>query len=239
PRSPRARSPRRDGNPAPRRSRAAPIHAAASRGCAPTCLPAGSGCHSRGEPYRGRWQARRRDPCPRTGRPNGQQQTWSNTSRGKSLTPEFRGVRKTIGYPVMSRSSFVHLHNHTEYSMLDGMAKVDMLAEEVARQGMPAAGMTDHGTMFGADAFYPTMTAAAITPIIGIAAYMAPDSRFNTSRVRWGNPEQKKDDVSASGAYLHQTMLAENATGLRNRCYLSSMASYEGQLGKWPRMDAE
>ena len=60
----------------------------------------------------------------------------------------------------MSRSSFVHLHNHTEYSMLDGMAKVDMLAEEVSRQGMPAVGMTDHGNMFGADAFYRTMTAA-------------------------------------------------------------------------------
>ena len=139
----------------------------------------------------------------------------------------------------MSRSSFVHLHNHTEYSMLDGMAKVDMLAEEVARQGMPAVGMTDHGNMFGADAFYRTMTAAGIKPIIGIEAYMAPDSRFNMNRVRWGNPEQKKDDVSASGAYLHQTMLAENATGLRNLFYLSSMASYEGQLGKWPRMDAE
>ena len=139
----------------------------------------------------------------------------------------------------MSRSSFVHLHNHTEYSMLDGMAKVDLLAEEVARQGMPAVGMTDHGNMFGADAFYRTMTAAGIKPIIGIEAYMAPDSRFNMNRVRWGNPEQKKDDVSASGAYLHQTMLAENATGLRNLFYLSSLASYEGQLGKWPRMDAE
>ncbi len=139
----------------------------------------------------------------------------------------------------MSRSSFVHLHNHTEYSMLDGMAKVELLAEECARQGMPAVGMTDHGNMFGADAFYRTMTAAGIKPIIGIEAYLAPDSRFNMDRVRWGNPEQKKDDVSASGAYLHQTMIAENVTGLRNLFYLSSMASYEGQLGKWPRMDAE
>ncbi|RAV32647.1 DNA polymerase III subunit alpha [Corynebacterium heidelbergense] len=139
----------------------------------------------------------------------------------------------------MSGSSFVHLHNHTEYSMLDGMAKVDLLAEEVKRQGMPAVGMTDHGNMFGADAFYRAMTAADIKPIIGIEAYLAPDSRFNMDRVRWGNPEQKKDDVSASGAYLHQTMIAENATGLRNLFYLSSMASYEGQLGKWPRMDAE
>lgn len=139
----------------------------------------------------------------------------------------------------MGQSSFVHLHNHTEYSMLDGMAKVDLLAEEVVRQGMPAVGMTDHGNMYGADSFYRAMTAAGVKPIIGIEAYMAPDSRFNTNRVRWGTPEQKRDDVSASGAYLHQTMLAENATGLRNLFYLSSMASYEGQFGKWPRMDAE
>ncbi|KQB85251.1 DNA polymerase III subunit alpha [Corynebacterium oculi] len=140
---------------------------------------------------------------------------------------------------MAKNSSFVHLHNHTEYSMLDGMAKVDMLAEEVSRQGMPAVGITDHGNMFGSNAFYRKMVEAGIKPIIGIEAYMAPESRFNKNRVRWGEPHQKSDDVSASGAYLHQTMLAENATGLRNLFYLSSMASYEGQLGKWPRMDAD
>lgn len=140
---------------------------------------------------------------------------------------------------MAKNSSFVHLHNHTEYSMLDGMAKVDLLAEEVSRQGMPAVGITDHGNMFGTNAFYRRMTDAGIKPIIGIEAYMAPESRFKKQRVRWGDPHQKSDDVSASGAYLHQTMLAENATGLRNLFYLSSMASYEGQLGKWPRMDAE
>ena len=105
----------------------------------------------------------------------------------------------------MAKSSFVHLHNHTEYSMLDGMAKVDMLAEEAARQGMPAVGMTDHGNMYGADSFYRAMTAAGIKPIIGIEAYIAPESRFSTTRVRWGNPEQKRDDVSASGACLLYT----------------------------------
>lgn len=123
--------------------------------------------------------------------------------------------------------------------MLDGMAKVDLLSEEVNRQEMPAVGMTDHGNMFGADAFYRRMTSKGIKPIIGIEAYMAPESRFNKNRVRWGTPDQKRDDVSASGAYLHQTMLAENATGLKNLFKLSSLASYEGQLGKWPRMDAE
>ena len=123
--------------------------------------------------------------------------------------------------------------------MLDGMAKVDMLAEEVSRQGMPAVGMTDHGNMFGSDAFYRAMKKAGVKPIIGIEAYLAPDSRFNKQRVRWGEPHQKADDVSASGAYLHQTMLAETAEGLHNLFKLSSLASYEGQLGKWPRMDAE
>lgn len=123
--------------------------------------------------------------------------------------------------------------------MLDGMAKVDMLAAEVKRQGMPAVGITDHGNMFGSDAFYQKMVAKGIKPIIGIEAYLAPESRFNKNRIRWGEPHQKSDDVSASGAYLHQTMIAETATGLQNLFYLSSMASYEGQLGKWPRMDAD
>ena len=140
---------------------------------------------------------------------------------------------------MAKKSSFVHLHNHTEFSMLDGMAKVDLLAEEVARLGMPAVAMTDHGNMYGSDAFYRKITAAGIKPIIGIEAYIAPDSRLNKSRMRWGTPDQKKDDISGSGAYLHQTMLAENATGLKNLFRLSSLASYEGQLGKWPRMDAE
>ncbi|CAB1040357.1 DNA polymerase III subunit alpha [Corynebacterium diphtheriae] len=155
------------------------------------------------------------------------------------LGTRFGEVEPLDCLPMAKKSSFVHLHNHTEYSMLDGMAKVDMLAEEVVRQGMPAVGMTDHGNMFGSDAFYRAMKAAGAKPIIGIEAYMAPGSRLHKERVRWGEPHQKSDDVSASGAYLHQTMLAENVEGLHNLFYLSSMASYEGQLGKWPRMDAE
>lgn len=123
--------------------------------------------------------------------------------------------------------------------MLDGMAKIDMLADEVKNQGMPAVGITDHGNMYGSNPFYRKMTEMGIKPIIGIETYMAPESRFKKERVRWGEPHQKSDDVSGSGAYLHQTMLAENTTGLRNLFYLSSMASYEGQLGKWPRMDAD
>ncbi|RBO96696.1 DNA polymerase III subunit alpha [Nocardia puris] len=139
----------------------------------------------------------------------------------------------------MTGASFVHLHNHTEYSMLDGMAKVDALFTEAERLGMPAVGMTDHGNMYGAAEFYRRSRQSAVTPIIGIEAYIAPESRFSTERVRWGDPSQKSDDVSGSGAYLHMTMLAVNATGLRNLFRLSSLASFEGQLGKWPRMDAE
>ncbi|MCX8561869.1 DNA polymerase III subunit alpha [Mycolicibacterium mucogenicum] len=136
-------------------------------------------------------------------------------------------------------SQFVHLHNHTEYSMLDGAAKVKPMVQEAIRLGMPAIGMTDHGNMFGASEFYNTATKEGIKPIIGIEAYIAPASRFNTKRVTWGDPSQKSDDVSGSGSYTHMTMVAENATGLRNLFKLSSLASFEGQLGKWSRMDAE
>jgi len=121
---------------------------------------------------------------------------------------------------MAKKSSFVHLHNHTEYSMLDGMAKIDMLAEEATRLGMSAVGMTDHGNMFGSDSFYRAMTKAGIKPIIGIEAYLAPGSRFDMKRQRWGDESQKSDDVSASGAYLHQTMIAETAEGLHNLFYL-------------------
>ena len=123
--------------------------------------------------------------------------------------------------------------------MLDGAAKVSPLFDEAARLGMSAVGMTDHGNMYGASEFYNQAKAHGIKPIIGIEAYLAPESRFNTKRVLWGDRGQKSDDVSGSGAYTHMTMVAENSTGLRNLFTLSSKASLEGQLGKWPRMDAE
>ncbi|RDI67543.1 DNA polymerase-3 subunit alpha [Nocardia pseudobrasiliensis] len=123
--------------------------------------------------------------------------------------------------------------------MLDGMAKIGPLFAEAQRLGMPAVGMTDHGNMYGASEFFRQAKTSGITPIIGIEAYIAPGSRFSAERVRWGDPSQKSDDVSGSGAYLHMTMFAKNAVGLRNLFRLSSLASLEGQLGKWPRMDAE
>ena len=112
-----------------------------------------------------------------------------------------------------------------------------MLAEAKA-PGDAAINMTDHGNMFAPASSTPPVK-ADITPIIGIEAYIAPGSRFDTKRITWGDPSQKSDDVSASGIYLHiTTMVAENATGLRNLFKLSSLASFEGQLASgrgWTR----
>ncbi|WP_221455756.1 DNA polymerase III subunit alpha [Saccharothrix tamanrassetensis] len=139
----------------------------------------------------------------------------------------------------MVADSFVHLHVHTEYSMLDGAAKLKDMFAECERLGMTAAAITDHGNMYGAYDFYRQATAAGIKPVVGIEAYMAPESRFNKKRVLWGDPGQKSDDVSASGAYTHQTIWARTNEGLHNLMKLASRASTEGQLGKWARMDAE
>src|SRR4029077_6005447 len=135
--------------------------------------------------------------------------------------------------------SFVHLHNHTEYSMLDGAAKITPMLAEAQRLEMPAIGMTARENMCGPSEFYNSASEVGIKPIIGVEAYIAPASRFDNKRILWGDPSQKGDDVSGSGSYTHLAMVAENATGLRNLFKLSSLASFEGQLGKWSRMDAE
>ena len=133
-------------------------------------------------------------------------------------------------------SSFAHLHVHTEYSMLDGAARVADLVAEVARQEMPAIAMTDHGNVFGAFDFYKQAKKVGVKPIIGIEAYVAPESRFEKKRVKWADGGQ--DDVSGGGAYTHMTILAENNEGLSNLFKLSSLASLEGYYYK-PRMDRE
>ena len=133
-------------------------------------------------------------------------------------------------------SSFAHLHVHTEYSMLDGAARVADLVAEVARQEMPAIAMTDHGNVFGAFDFYKQAKKVGVKPIIGIEAYVAPESRFERKRVKWA--EGGEDDVSGGGAYTHMTILAENNEGLSNLFKLSSLASLEGYYYK-PRMDRE
>jgi DNA polymerase-3 subunit alpha len=132
--------------------------------------------------------------------------------------------------------SFVHLHVHTEYSMLDGAARVADLVAEVARQEMPAIAMTDHGNVFGAFDFYKQAKAVGVKPIIGIEAYVAPESRHEKKRVQWASGGD--DDVSGGGAYTHMTILAENNQGLANLFRLSSLASLEGYYYK-PRMDRE
>jgi DNA polymerase III subunit alpha len=120
--------------------------------------------------------------------------------------------------------------------MLDGAARIDDLAKEVALNGDGAIAMTDHGNVFGAFDFYTTMRSAGVKPIIGIEAYVAPESRFDKRRVKWA--EGGEDDVSGGGAYTHMTILAEDNTGLSNLFRLASLASLEGFYYK-PRMDRE
>ena len=120
--------------------------------------------------------------------------------------------------------------------MLDGAAKISELVAEVANQNMPAIAMTDHGNVFGAFEFHKLAKAAGVKPIIGIEAYVAPESRFDKRRVKWA--EGGEDDVSGGGAYTHMTLLAENNEGLSNLFKLSSLASLEGFYYK-PRMDQE
>ena len=133
---------------------------------------------------------------------------------------------------------FVHLHVHTEYSMLDGAARLKDLFAECEQTGMSAIAMTDHGNVYGAYDFWVKARAAGIKPIIGIEAYIAPEHRRHRQPVRWGSPAQKNDDVSGAGAYTHMTLLAETTEGMHNLFRLSSMASLEGYFRK-PRMDRE
>jgi DNA polymerase-3 subunit alpha len=140
---------------------------------------------------------------------------------------------------VASGDSFVHLHVHSEYSMLDGAARVGPLMQAAAEQGMPAIAVTDHGNMFGAYDFWKQATANGIKPIIGTEAYITPGThRTDKTRIRWGTSAQAGDDVSGSGAYTHMTLLAENNEGMHNLFRLSSLASIEGYYFK-PRMDRE
>ena len=134
--------------------------------------------------------------------------------------------------------SFVHLHVHTEYSMLDGAAKLKDLFAEAERLEMPAVAITDHGNLHGAYDFFNRARAAGITPIIGLEAYVAPESRFHKAPVRWGGQHQKDDDVSGAGAFTHMTIWARNVEGLHNLFKLQTRSSMEGFFRK-PRIDRE
>ncbi len=136
-----------------------------------------------------------------------------------------------------SRDSFVHLHVHTEYSMLDGAARLGALTERAAELEMPAVAMTDHGNVFGAYEFYSKAKKAGVKPIIGVEAYFTPNiSRHERKRVNFygGGP----DDVSSRGAYTHMTLLSESTQGMHNLFRISTGAWRDGFF-QHPRADRE
>jgi DNA polymerase-3 subunit alpha len=120
--------------------------------------------------------------------------------------------------------SFVHLHGHSTYSLLDGACRVKNLARMAAEGGMPAVALTDHGNLFGSIDFYKACHSQGVKPILGMEAYVAPQSRFDRER----NPV----------AAYHLTLLAKNRTGWQNLIKLSSAAYLEGFYYS-PRIDRE
>ena len=119
--------------------------------------------------------------------------------------------------------SFVHLHVHTEYSLLDGECRIEPLVARAKELGQTALAITDHGVMYGAVAFYKACCAAGIKPIIGCEVYVAPRTRFD-----------KEHGIDSE--YTHLILLCKNETGYKNLCYLVSAAFIEGFYTK-PRID--
>ncbi len=140
--------------------------------------------------------------------------------------------------------SFVHLHVHTEYSMLDGAARVRDLFEQAAALKMPALAMTDHGNLYGAYDFWKRGRESGVKPIIGLEGYYAPQGRFERAPFDFGGGSDGRvgeDGERRSGgrqAYTHMTLWAENTVGMHNLFRLSSLASLEGFYRK-PRFDRE
>src|SRR5580698_9474583 len=127
--------------------------------------------------------------------------------------------------------SFVHLHVHTQYSLLDGANKIGPLIEHAKASGMEAIAMTDHGNMFGAVEFYQKAKAAGIKPIIGCEVYLAPGKRTDRTQV------PRSDDFDGGGNF-HLIVLAQNREGYRNLCRLLTTAYQDGLYYK-PRVDKE
>ncbi len=121
--------------------------------------------------------------------------------------------------------SFVHLHVHTEFSLLDGACRIDEVAQRAKALGQTALAVTDHGVMYGAVAFYKACKAAGIKPIIGCEVYVAPRKRT-----------QKEHGIDNN--YSHLILLCRNETGYRNLCYLVSAGFTEGFYIR-PRIDWE
>jgi len=122
---------------------------------------------------------------------------------------------------------FVHLHCHTEFSTLDSMARIKMLAAKAAEYGMPAVAMTDHGNLFAAVPFYQKMHAAGVKPILGCEVFLAPG--LHTI----------KKDVPGRKRSTHLTLLAKNTTGWKNLTKLVSVSHLDGDYFGEPRVDYE
>ena len=135
-------------------------------------------------------------------------------------------------------SSFTHLHVHTEFSMLDGAARLDELVAKAVSDGQPALGITDHGNMYGVIDFYKECRKQGIKPIIGTEAYMAHDHRTERIARRGRMDDNGGTDEGGRKQYYHLTLLAENNEGYRNLIQLSSLAFLEGYHYK-PRIDWE
>ena len=133
---------------------------------------------------------------------------------------------------------FAHLHQHTEYSMLDGASRLDDLVDALVRDGQSACGITDHGNMYGAIPFYKACKEKGIKPIIGTEAYMAHDTRFERQPTRGKVDDSGGVTEQGHKQYYHITLLAENEVGYRNLIQLSSRAFLEGYYYK-PRVDWE
>ncbi|MGC8887818.1 MAG: DNA polymerase III subunit alpha [Verrucomicrobiia bacterium] len=127
----------------------------------------------------------------------------------------------------MKYSDFVHLHLHTEYSLLDGACRLDRLVEKGRQLGFPAMAITDHGVLYGAIDFYKAAREKGIKPIIGCEMYVAPGSRF-----------EKKTAAGGRDIYYHLVVLAKDHIGYKNLIKLSTKAHLEGYYYK-PRIDKE
>ena len=135
--------------------------------------------------------------------------------------------------------SFTHLHVHTEFSMLDGAARLDEMVAKAVEDGQPAIGMTDHGNMYGTLDFYKECNRQGIKPIIGTEAYMAHDHRSERPSRRGSRLDDSGGETDGGKKlYYHLILLAENNVGYKNLIQLSSLAFMEGYYYK-PRMDWE
>ena len=135
-------------------------------------------------------------------------------------------------------ASFAHLHLHTEFSMLDGAARVEEVVKRAAADGQPAIAITDHGNMYGVLDFYKAAHAAGVKPIIGIEAYMAAESRLERPPRRGRMDDTGGEAEEGDKLYYHLTLLAENDRGYKNLLKLSSEAYLSGYWYK-PRADWE